>query len=58
MNHWIESEREELIRLLNRVDLLLVNDEEARQLSGETGLVDACKHHRIQPYRLLHLLVA
>ena len=43
MNHWIESEREELIRLLNRVDLLLVNDEEARQLSGETGLVDASR---------------
>jgi sugar/nucleoside kinase (ribokinase family) len=41
MNHWIENDREELIRLLPRVDILTLNDEEARQLSGEHNLVKA-----------------
>src|SRR5688500_4202783 len=35
MNFWIESRRNELLRLLGRVDILLVNDGEARQLSEE-----------------------
>ena len=34
MNYWIEREREALIRLLGRVDLLMVNDTEIRELSG------------------------
>lgn len=41
MNHWIENDRAELIRLLPRVDILTLNDEEARQLSGEHNLVKA-----------------
>lgn len=41
MNYWIEGERETLMRLLERVDFLIVNDEEARQLSGEPNLAKA-----------------
>ena len=41
MNHWIANERQELIKLLPRLDILTVNDEEARMLSGEHNLVKA-----------------
>ncbi|HEX8431270.1 MAG TPA: PfkB family carbohydrate kinase, partial [Longimicrobium sp.] len=34
-NLWIDFKRERLLELLSRVDLLMVNDGEARQLSGE-----------------------
>jgi len=43
MNHWIASAREPLERLLPRVDLLVVNDEEARQLSGEANVPRAAR---------------
>ena len=35
MNFWIDIKRPELVKLLERVDMLLLNDEEARQLSGQ-----------------------
>jgi sugar/nucleoside kinase (ribokinase family) len=41
MNHWIENDREALIKLLERLDILTLNDEEARILSGESNLVKA-----------------
>jgi sugar/nucleoside kinase (ribokinase family) len=41
MNLWIDTRRVELEKLLARVDLLVINDEEARQLSGEHNLVKA-----------------
>lgn len=41
MNHWIETEREALLRLLKRIDILTLNDEEVRMLSGEHNLVKA-----------------
>ena len=43
MNHWIESAREPLEALLPRVDLLVLNDEEARQLSGEQNVSRAAR---------------
>jgi len=43
MNFWIEGRREALLRLLERVDLLLVNDAEARQLSGDYNLLRAAR---------------
>lgn len=41
MNFWIadKTSRENLIRVLSRVDFLLLNDEEARMLAGEHNLV-------------------
>jgi sugar/nucleoside kinase (ribokinase family) len=43
MNFWISGKRPELLRLLERVDMLLLNDEEARQLSGEANLPAAAR---------------
>jgi sugar/nucleoside kinase (ribokinase family) len=41
MNFWISGKPEELRRMLGRVDILVVNDEEARQLAGVHNLVKA-----------------
>jgi Sugar kinases, ribokinase family len=38
MNFWIEGAREQLLALLERVRILIVNDEEIRQLAGESNL--------------------
>jgi sugar/nucleoside kinase (ribokinase family) len=43
MNYWIEGSREALLALLGHVDILLVNDAEARQLSGEYNLLRAAR---------------
>jgi len=38
MNYWIQSKREALMELLKRVDILMVNDGEARELSGDWNI--------------------
>ena len=43
MNLWIDSTRAALLEVLHKVDGLLVNDEEARSLSGTRNLVAAGK---------------
>jgi len=43
MNFWIESRRPELIELLGHVDLITLNDGEARQLTEHTNLVKAAR---------------
>jgi sugar/nucleoside kinase (ribokinase family) len=43
MNFWMDTALDELKRLLTMVDVLLVNDSEARQLSGEFSLVKAAR---------------
>jgi sugar/nucleoside kinase (ribokinase family) len=43
MNYWITSKRESLLRTLKRVDMLFVNDGEARQLAGEHNVVKAAR---------------
>ena len=43
MNYWIEGTSEELQKVLSRVDILVINDSEARQLSGEGNLVKAAR---------------
>jgi sugar/nucleoside kinase (ribokinase family) len=43
MNFWITSKRESLLKTLKRVDLLFVNDAEARQLAGEHNVVQAAR---------------
>jgi sugar/nucleoside kinase (ribokinase family) len=43
MNYWIDSTIEDLRFVLTMVDVLLVNDEEARLLSGEYSLVKASR---------------
>jgi sugar/nucleoside kinase (ribokinase family) len=41
MNYWIQSKPDALRKLLGRVDVLLINDGEIRQLTGEKNLVRA-----------------
>ena len=41
MNFWMETAMDDLMKVLARVDVLMVNDSEARQLSGEFSLVKA-----------------
>jgi sugar/nucleoside kinase (ribokinase family) len=38
MNYWIQGKRPQLMELLRRVDVLLVNDSEARELSGNWNI--------------------
>jgi sugar/nucleoside kinase (ribokinase family) len=41
MNHWIEGSRQALDALLGRVHMLVINDEEAEQLTGQRNVVKA-----------------
>jgi sugar/nucleoside kinase (ribokinase family) len=43
MNFWIDSRRDDLLALLKRVDLITLNDGEARQLTGAPHLVHAAR---------------
>src|SRR5438094_1571089 len=43
MNFWIESRRPELLELLSHVDLVTLNDGEARQLSEKYNLIKAAR---------------
>jgi sugar/nucleoside kinase (ribokinase family) len=43
MNFWMDIALEDLKQTLSMIDLLIINDEEARQLSGESSLVKASK---------------
>ena len=43
MNFWMDNFLEDLINALKEVDVLTINDDEARQLSGEYSLVKAAK---------------
>jgi sugar/nucleoside kinase (ribokinase family) len=48
MNYWIQGKRETLLELLSRVDVLMVNDSEARELSGDWNI------HRAGRWILAH----
>ncbi len=41
MNYWIQSKRDVLLELLGRIDVLMVNDGEARELSGDWNIYRA-----------------
>jgi sugar/nucleoside kinase (ribokinase family) len=43
MNFWMDIKMAELLEVLKLVDVLMVNDSEARQLSGEFSIVKAAK---------------
>lgn len=53
MNYWIQSCRDELLVTLNGWDFLLINDSEARQLSGERNLKRAAEKIRAMGPKLL-----
>lgn len=43
MNFWITSKRAALLRVLREVDVITINDAEARQLAGEPNLIRAAR---------------
>jgi len=43
MNHWIADTRSEVLEMLERVDGVIINDEEAEMLSGRKNLVAAAR---------------
>lgn len=43
MNYWMNNTLNELKQVLRQVDIITINDEEARQLSGEYSLVKAAQ---------------
>ncbi|TNE55493.1 MAG: sugar kinase [Bacteroidetes bacterium] len=43
MNFWMDIAMDDLKATLKKIDLLIINDEEARQLSGENSLAKASK---------------
>ena len=43
MNFWMDTAWDDLMEVLTMVDVLTINDEEARQLSGERSLVKAAR---------------
>jgi sugar/nucleoside kinase (ribokinase family) len=43
MNFWMETAMEDLVKVISKVDLLFVNDSEARELSGQYSLVKAAR---------------
>lgn len=46
MNFWMDSELDLLKQVISKVDVITINDEEARQLSGEYSLVKAARKIR------------
>lgn len=54
MNFWMDNALDSLLETIQKVDALLINDEEARQLSGEYSLVKAAeKIHQMGPRQLI-----
>lgn len=54
MNFWMNTALSDLLSVLKKVDVLTINDEEARQLSGEHSLVKAAKLiHKMGPKFLI-----
>lgn len=43
MNFWIDSKKDELKEVLKKIDVLLINEEEARQLTGNLNAIGAAK---------------
>lgn len=46
MNFWISGAREALEETISRVDVLIINDEEAREISGESNLLKSARKIR------------
>ena len=50
MNFWMDNTLEDLMEVIKRVDVITINDEEARQLSGQSSLVAAARNiHEMGP---------
>lgn len=43
MNYWIQGKKDALLRLIERIDIVLLNDAEVRQLTGQANLMRAAR---------------
>ncbi len=43
MNYWLEHKKKEFEKLLDKVDIILLNDSEARQFTGESNLIRSAR---------------
>lgn len=43
MNYWISSKKSELLKVLHKIDVLLINEQELRELTGSWNTVRAAK---------------
>lgn len=43
MNFWMDTQMDDLLKVLKKIDVLVINDEEARQLSDEYSLTKAAR---------------
>jgi sugar/nucleoside kinase (ribokinase family) len=55
MNFWMNIMLDELLKTISMVDMLIINDEEARQLSGEYSLLKAAR--KILNFGLKYLII-
>ncbi|MGE5859399.1 MAG: PfkB family carbohydrate kinase [Ignavibacteria bacterium] len=46
MNYWIQGKKDELIKLLKKVNVLIINDSEARLLAQDPNLIKAARQIR------------
>ena len=54
MNFWMDVAMDSLLEAISRIDVITINDEEARQLSGEYSLVNAAeKIHKMGPKHIV-----
>lgn len=54
MNYWINNKRKELVSLLKHIDVFLLNESEARHLSGETNILKAARAiFKLGPKRII-----
>ena len=47
MNFWMDNALEELMKVIRRVDIIIINDEEALQLSGKDTSICSCKRNSV-----------
>jgi len=55
MNFWMRVAMDDLKAVIRKIDVLIINDEEARQFTGEYSLVKAARH--ILNYGLKYLVI-
>ncbi|NQU95383.1 MAG: bifunctional hydroxymethylpyrimidine kinase/phosphomethylpyrimidine kinase [Candidatus Omnitrophica bacterium] len=44
MNYWIENKRKSLLKLLKKIDIFLLNESEAKELTGSSNLLKAARN--------------
>ena len=55
MNYWIEGKKDEVLKIIKRANVLIINDSEARLLANEPNLIKAAK--KILAYGLQTLII-